>query len=286
MSNAPDAPDALGEPDPAPSATNPRLLTRRFNDFMRYVLDQREARGGAGHRKRAKPVCESSRARGVRRETPRRDHARRHRILACRNVRESRERYARRSQRSRQRRSAGRCHCCPSIFCCWTEQLGLIDNNPFHGLHVTKLLRPDEDEDDDDLTYLTYEEQQALASCADISEPDRLAILFAIGTGLTQSEQFNLRLEDLRLTDANPHVKVRVGTDGRKLGESRQRDVHLLGQVSPPLADGSSSFRLFPTILRSCCSQRRAAHRAVSASRLAATDRWRSRYAKQGSRNP
>lgn len=63
----------------------------------------------------------------------------------------------------------------------------------------------------DKFTILTLEEQIAIADCAAIPITDRLAIRFAIGTGLRQGEQFSLRLHDIITGHDDPHVLVRYG---------------------------------------------------------------------------
>ncbi|MBI4703856.1 MAG: tyrosine-type recombinase/integrase [Deltaproteobacteria bacterium] len=63
----------------------------------------------------------------------------------------------------------------------------------------------------DDWTYLAPEEQQAIATCEKIAEPERLRILFAMGTGLRKGEQWNIELADVDVSDDDPHVLVRYG---------------------------------------------------------------------------
>jgi MoxR-like ATPase/integrase len=252
--------NAAEGPEPPANAIDPRLLAGRFTDFARFVLDQREAsgvRGIASERNRFALHLEHA---GFA-EKPL-DAITRADVEAW--LREMSEKVASDTRGDRKissdtiRRSLSLLS--QVFFVAGPEQLGLIHNNPFHGLHVTRLLRREDEEDDDDnddLKYLEAEEQQALAKCEDVGEADRLAILFALGTGLTQSEQFNLRLEDVRLVDANPHVRVRVGSNGHKLPESRQRDVHLLGpslaatrrwlEILPAFAPQNPQKLLFPS---------------------------------------
>lgn len=63
----------------------------------------------------------------------------------------------------------------------------------------------------DKSTILTLEEQIAIAECKAIPVTDRLAIRFAIGTGLRQGEQFSLRLPNIITGHDEPHVAVRFG---------------------------------------------------------------------------
>lgn len=60
-------------------------------------------------------------------------------------------------------------------------------------------------------TILTLDEQKAIASCTAIPLVDRLAIRFALATGLRQGEQCSLRLTDLHTGPNDPRVVVRFG---------------------------------------------------------------------------
>ena len=100
-----------------------------------------------------------------------------------------------------------------SIFTAAVEQ-ELLTHSPTVGVRVKK--RADESATKDKWAFLTLDEQKAVAVCDAISLADRLAIRFAIATGLRQGEQFNLELTDLHVGVDNPHVVVRYGSRGRK----------------------------------------------------------------------
>lgn len=85
----------------------------------------------------------------------------------------------------------------------------LIEMNPASDVRVKK--RADARATVEKWTILSLEEQKALAACVSIPVCDRLAIRFAIATGLRQGEQFSLRLTDLHTGPDNPHVVVRFG---------------------------------------------------------------------------
>lgn len=70
----------------------------------------------------------------------------------------------------------------------------------------------------DKWTFLTLDEQVAIAKCDAIPYMDRLAIRFAIATGLRQGEQCNLVLADLHIGVDSPRVVVRHGSFKPKRG--------------------------------------------------------------------
>src|SRR6478609_1661379 len=78
-------------------------------------------------------------------------------------------------------------------------------------------------------TYLTQLEQQAITTCEEIPECDRLRILFALGTGLRQGEQWNLQLNDVTAVGPSPHVIVRFGSKGKLPKSGKLRRVPLFG---------------------------------------------------------
>ncbi len=111
----------------------------------------------------------------------------------------------------------------------------LLKVNPCDGIRWTK--RAPKVIGGEKRTYLTFEQQRALAESEAIEECHRLPILFAIGTGLQQGEQFNLRLADVRVDDPEPHVIVRFTANGLPLSSGKQiRRVPLLGGDCPALA--------------------------------------------------
>lgn len=113
-----------------------------------------------------------------------------------------------------------------SIFTAAIEE-ELIEANPCNGVKVPK--RVDERETEEKLTYLSMDEQQALAKCEAIPYADRVAIRFAIGTGLRQGEQCSLRIEDVHLEGDEPHVVVRYGSPFLPPKSGKARRVPLFG---------------------------------------------------------
>lgn len=100
---------------------------------------------------------------------------------------------------------------------------GHVSENPCAKL---KLRNPGETEEA--WTFLTLDEQRAIAASKKIEEADRLRILFAIYTGLRQGEQWNLELRDLRHEDPLPHVFVRKGSKKGATKARRMRRVALV----------------------------------------------------------
>ncbi len=84
----------------------------------------------------------------------------------------------------------------------------VLEMNPASDVRVKK--RADARATVEKWTILSLDEQKALAANVAIPVCDRLAIRFAIATGLRQGEQFSLRLTDLH-TGNEPHVLVRFG---------------------------------------------------------------------------
>lgn len=105
-------------------------------------------------------------------------------------------------------------------------QRGLVEANPCHGVKVrrdpTAAVR-------ETWAYLTHEEQQAIATCAEIPLDRRIMILFALGTGLRQGEQWHLELRDLHVDGEHPHVFVRFGSKGKVPKSGKTRRVPLFG---------------------------------------------------------
>jgi integrase len=85
----------------------------------------------------------------------------------------------------------------------------IIESNPCSGVHLKK--RAGTGSTREKWSVLTLEEQKLIAGCHAIPFADRLAIRFAIATGLRQGEQFALRLTDLHTGPNEPHVVVRFG---------------------------------------------------------------------------
>ncbi len=92
----------------------------------------------------------------------------------------------------------------------------LVETNQCTGVKVKK--RADVRSTREKWTFLTLEEQIAIAQCNAIPYADRLAIRFAIATGLRQGEQCNLLLPDLHTAAESPRVVVRYGSFKRAKG--------------------------------------------------------------------
>jgi integrase len=87
-------------------------------------------------------------------------------------------------------------------------QRGIISENPARGVRVQMRSVSTEDP----WTWLELWEQDAIYRCDSIPLHARLWMAFAWGTGLREGEQFNLRLEDVFLNGAAPHIIVRRGS--------------------------------------------------------------------------
>jgi site-specific recombinase XerD len=104
---------------------------------------------------------------------------------------------------------------------------GIIETNPAMDIKVRQ-----EGDTADGWTFLTPQEQQAIATCGEIPEADRLRILFAMYTGLRQSEQRCLLLADVKIDDSTgPHVIVRYGAPGQATKSNRIRRVPLIPEA-------------------------------------------------------
>ncbi len=112
-----------------------------------------------------------------------------------------------------------------SIFTAAAEK-ELIEMSPTSVVRVKK--RADENATREKWTFLTLDEQKLIAACNTIPYADRLAIRFAIATGLRQGEQFSLQLRDLH-TDHAPHVFVRFGKPNLPPKSGKTRRVPLFG---------------------------------------------------------
>lgn len=132
---------------------------------------------------------------------------------------------------------------------------GLVETNPCTGVRVKK--RADEAANVQKWTFFTLAEEQAIANCEAIPEADRLAILFALYTGLRQGEQFNLELRDLHVDGPNPRVVVRFGSKGLPPKSGKVREVPLIPQavevsrrwlaLLPTFATSNPDGLVFPT---------------------------------------
>ncbi len=113
-----------------------------------------------------------------------------------------------------------------SIFTCAVER-ELIERSPCGDVRLKK--RATEDATREKWTYLTLDEQKAIAACEAIPTCDRLAIRFAIATGLRQGEMFSLMLKDLHTGPDSPHVFVRFGKPNLPPKSGKTRRVPLFG---------------------------------------------------------
>lgn len=104
---------------------------------------------------------------------------------------------------------------------------GLIASNPCLGMRVKSQTKRTEEV----WTFLSPEEQRQIRTSEKIAPADRLAILFALGTGLRQGEQFNLELRDLHCAadELEPRVVVRFGSRGKAPKNGKIRTVPLFG---------------------------------------------------------
>ena len=105
----------------------------------------------------------------------------------------------------------------------------IIPHSPCNGVKVRR--RADESATKEKWAFLTIEEQKTIARCKAIPFADRLAIRFAVGTGLRQGEQFNLHLRDLHTGVDDPHVFVRYGSAGKPPKSGKTRRVPLFSDA-------------------------------------------------------
>lgn len=132
---------------------------------------------------------------------------------------------------------------------------GLVETNPCTGVRVKKPAH--EASNKEKWTYFTLAEEEAIATCEGIPEADRLAILFALYTGVRQGEQFNLELVDLHVDGPNPRAVIRYGSKGLPPKSGKVRDVPLIPQavevsrrwlaLLPTFATSNPDGLVFPT---------------------------------------
>ncbi|MBK7584447.1 MAG: site-specific integrase [Myxococcales bacterium] len=153
--------------------------------------------------------------------------------IAPRDVRQWVEELAKKTTVDRRRhrkvsRSTRR-HCVNLLRACFGHAIadGIIETNPARDIKVRQ-----EGDTADGWTFLTPQEQRAIATCKHIPEPDRLRILFAMYTGVRQSEQWCLLLADVKLDDSTgPHIIVRYAAPGRATKSNRVRRVPLIPEA-------------------------------------------------------
>lgn len=108
----------------------------------------------------------------------------------------------------------------------WAIDAGNVDENPARGVRLPRRTATHEP-----WTFLDPEEQRRLVSA--VPEPQRWLVLFALGTGMRKGELWGLRLADLHLDVAEPHVVVRHGT---LHGPTKGRKIRIL-QLAPSIAE-------------------------------------------------
>lgn len=117
---------------------------------------------------------------------------------------------------------------------------------------------------DEGWTYLMPDEQRRIHEC-DAPEADKLMVLVAMYTGIRQSEQWALRLDDIILDDGYPRLIVRRGLDDGATKSGKARVVPLLPaavqaferwlELLPTYAPKNPHNLLFPT-QRGCRRQK------------------------------
>lgn len=129
------------------------------------------------------------------------------------------------------RQTISRCQSLVSAVFTEAVEKEIRPDNP--SLQAKQKKRVDESDTKEKWAFLTGEEQKAIEACEAIPREARLAILFAIHTGLRQGEQHCLELADVHLDDEHPHIVVRYGSvskAGKKLPpkSGKMRKVYLL----------------------------------------------------------
>lgn len=133
-----------------------------------------------------------------------------------------------------------------AVFAAAVER-GIIESNPVIGVKVKRPANLAATRDA--WTWLTPSEQRAFEA-GPIPEDERLIVLFAMGTGLRQGEQWNLELRDLHTEDdaqGGPHLIVRFGSKGKPPKNGKIRRVPLFGVA---LAAARRWLELLPTFVR------------------------------------
>lgn len=150
------------------------------------------------------------------------------------------------SARKLSRHTISRCQSLISAVFVDAIEREIITTNPCAGVRPKR--RVDESDTEEKWAYLSFEEQQRIAACPAIPVEDRLAIRFAIATGLRQGEQRHLELDDLILEPEQGCVVVRYAS--RRKGEKlppksgKRRTIPLFGDG---LAAAREWLALLPT---------------------------------------
>ncbi len=118
----------------------------------------------------------------------------------------------------------------------------LLAVNPATKIKAPKISR------DEGWSYLPPEEQRALLTCAEIPEPERMLIAFAIGSGLREGEIWNLELSDLVVGGSAPHVVVRYGKPNH--GPTKSGKIRRVPLFGIALAAARRWLELLPTYCR------------------------------------
>lgn len=117
-----------------------------------------------------------------------------------------------------------------SAVCTEAVREEILETNPCRGIEIFK--RADEIGKDDPWTFLTIDEQRAIAACDAIPLADRLMIAIAIGTGLRQGEMYHLPKSLVYLDGSEPLVHVKYGRENLPPKNGRPRKVSLLPHVT------------------------------------------------------
>lgn len=136
----------------------------------------------------------------------------------------------------------------------------LMESNQSIGVKLKKVAS--EADTEDEIIYLTVDEQARLTTCEGVSIANRLLCRFAIGTGLRMGELSNLELADLHVEGSDPYLDVRYSNPlrGKKMPpkNGKKRRVPLLPyglaaakdwlDYMPTWLEGPNQFGLvFPT---------------------------------------
>jgi integrase len=204
-----------------------------FRELAAEVLDQRDEQGVRGiARERSRfrvhiepsafidmPITEIA-PRHVR--TWLRDMARKDAILP-----------PRRATKKLDRATINRAFSLVSVICTEAVEREIIETNPCAPVKQKK--KVDESDTIEKWSYLTPTEQQAIIDCPSVPLAQKLAIRFAVGTGMRFGEQFNLELPDLIVDGDNPRVVVRYSNPhkGKKSPpkSGKRREIPLTGDA-------------------------------------------------------
>jgi integrase len=203
-----------------------RVVGQTFEEFGLDILDERELNGvrGIAHERHrfAKHISSAPFAQKQPDQIKSTDVAEWLRIMNRKRADD------RRGDRPLSRQTIARCLSLVSVIFdeAGPQERGIVPVNPCLGLRVKK--RSDEKATEDPWTFLTLDEQLKIRS-SDLPPDERLIVLFSLGCGLRQGEQFNLELRDLHVTGDEPRVVVRFGSRGKPPKNGKIRTVPLFG---------------------------------------------------------